>query len=95
MGKFQGPTPKRHVGWSNDEQFMQQILTRGGYLSVHERQALGESKLVRKGLKNGKATFSGNKRLLQASQKSGGTIVGLGTSLHVPATLVRKLINLQ
>ena len=68
MGKFQGPSPKRHVGWSNDEQFMQQIVTRGGYLSISERQALGESKLVRKVVKNGKPTFSGNKKLLRASQ---------------------------
>ena len=77
MGKFQGPSPKRHVGWSNDEQFMQQIVTRGGYLSIPERQALGESKLVRKDVKNGKKTFSGNKTALRASQSPAGTIVGL------------------
>eukprot|EP00439_Symbiodinium_sp_Y106_P019305 s4576_g2.t1 len=29
MGKFGGPSPKRHVAWSNDEGFVQELLARG------------------------------------------------------------------
>ena len=68
MGKFKGPSPKRHLGWSNDEEFMQQLMTRGGYLSVVERQALGESRLCKRGNKAGKASFTGCKQLLKQSQ---------------------------
>ena len=68
MGKFKGPSPKRHLGWSNDEEFMQQLMTRGGYLSSAERQRLGESKLCKKSQRQGRPTFTGCKQLLKQSQ---------------------------
>ena len=68
MGKFGGPSPKRHMGFSNDEEFMQQLMDRGGFMSLAERQALGESKLTKKGSKFGCRTFTGCKKMLKQSQ---------------------------
>ena len=66
MGKFGGPSPKKHLGWSNDEEFMAQIIARGGFA---ERQAFGESKLVKKSSKSdGTMAFTGCKKLLKQSQ---------------------------
>ena len=64
MGKFGGPTPKRHMGWSNDEQFMQDLMARGGYMSVAERKDIGTAQLVRRGKnRGGMPTFTGAKQL--------------------------------
>ena len=68
MGKFGGPSPKRHMGFSNDEEFMQQLMDRGGFMSLAERQALGESKLTKKGSKFGCPAFTGCKKMLKQSQ---------------------------
>ena len=68
MGKFGGPSPKRHVAWSNDEAFVQELLARGGFMSITERNALGTTKLVKRGHKNGVPTFTGCKKLLKNSQ---------------------------
>ena len=62
MGKFGGPSPKRHVAWSNDEGFVQELLARGAYMSITERNALGATKLVKRGHKNGVPTFTGCKK---------------------------------
>lgn len=69
MGKFGGPSPKRHVAWSNDEAFVQELLARGGFMSITERNALGTTKLVKRGHKNGVPTFTGCKKLLKNSQR--------------------------
>ena len=41
MGRFDGPTPKRHMGWSNDKGFMEELMGRGGFLSVADRKCYG------------------------------------------------------
>ena len=64
MGKFGAPTPKRHMGWSNDEEFMQDLMARGGYLSTAECKEIGAAQLVRRGKnKGGVPTFTGAKQL--------------------------------
>ena len=69
MACFGGPSPKRHVGWSNDKGFVEMIMDQGGYLSVDERRALGESKLTKKGVSGmGKPTYTGVKKFLKQSQ---------------------------
>ena len=67
MGKFNGPSPKRHLAWSNDCGFVQELVARGGYLSMVERQAL-LTRLAKRGTKNGKATFQGVKKTMKKSQ---------------------------
>ena len=68
MGRFDGPTPKRHTGWSNDEQFMTQLMGRGGFLSAADRMKFN-LRLAKKGQnKSGMPTFTGQKQLLKQSQ---------------------------
>ena len=72
MGKFCGPSPKKHLGWSNDEEFMKGIVARGGFLTTAERDAFGQTKLVTKRSKaDGSMAFTGVKKLLKQSQKLG------------------------
>ena len=68
MGCFDGPTPKRHMGWSNDKGFMEELMGRGGFLSAADRNAMA-TKLVRRTInKSGIPTFTGKKELLKRSQ---------------------------
>ena len=67
MGCFGAPSPKRHMGWSNDEGFMKMIMARGGYLSSVDAAKLG-TRLVKRKTKNGKDTFTGCSQLLKNSQ---------------------------
>ena len=39
MGKFNGPTPKRHRLWSNDSVLLNLIASRAGYMSREEQAA--------------------------------------------------------
>lgn len=39
MGKFNGPTPKRHRLWSNDPKLLGYIADRAGYMSSAEQSA--------------------------------------------------------
>lgn len=39
MGRFNGPTPKRHRLWSNDQQLLGHIADRAGYMSRSEQSA--------------------------------------------------------
>ena len=68
MRCFGGPSPKRHIGWSNDEGFMRQLMERGGFLSVADRDNL-TARLAKRGTnKAGKSHFTGCKKLLKQSQ---------------------------
>ena len=68
MAKFGGPSPKRHVGWSNDKSFIQMLLDQGGYLSLDERRNAGHVKLVKRGHVDGKRTYTGIRKMLKQSQ---------------------------
>ena len=79
MAKFGGPSPKRHLGFSNDANFIQQLLDRGGYLSQDERRALGESRLTKRGVSSaGKTTYTGVKKFLKQSQHTGPVLCWSG-----------------
>ncbi len=39
MGKFNGPTPKRHRLWSNDRVLLDLIASKAGYMSRAEQAA--------------------------------------------------------
>ena len=67
MGCFQGPSPKRHVGWSNDKGFMEELMAKGGFLSASDRMRL-TTRLATTGVKNGMPTFTGCKQLMKKSQ---------------------------
>ena len=67
MGCFKGPSPKRHVGWSNHESFMADLMAKGGFLSVADRTRL-QARLAKKGTRNGVPTFTGCKQLMKKSQ---------------------------
>ena len=72
MANFGGISPKRHLGWSNDFHFMDSIMKEGGYLSPEARQALGPSKLVKRGVSAlGKSTYTGVSKALKQSQSLG------------------------
>ena len=71
MAKFGGPSPKRHLGWSNDEGFIKMLMDSGGYLSAAERRALGEPKTVKRGVTAARGeTYTGVKKFLKRSQPS-------------------------
>ena len=67
MGKFGGPSPKRHLLWSNDEMFVRQVMARGGYLSNAEKDLL-RTRLAKTRTRHGKTTFHGVKKKLKESQ---------------------------
>ena len=46
MGRFSGPSPKRHKVWSNDKSLLDAIFERGGYMSRVDQQACS-TKLVK------------------------------------------------
>ena len=69
MAKYGAPTPKRELGWSNDETFMREIVAKGGYLSQAEKARLGKSMLATVGVNwAGKRTYSGVAKKLKNSQ---------------------------
>ena len=39
MGRFEGPTPKRHKLFSNDQRLLDDIAARAGYMSLAEQAA--------------------------------------------------------
>ena len=63
MGKFGGATAKRHLGWSNDEGFMRDLMARGGYMNAEERRQVAQSLVTRGTSKRGMPTFTGAKQL--------------------------------
>ena len=68
MGKFGGPTPKRHRIWGNDPSQLQEIALRAGYMSRAEQSA-SEVKTARQYIDaNGKKRMVGNKSVLLSSQ---------------------------
>lgn len=69
MGKFGGPTAKRHRLWSNDAGLLEEIHQRAGHLSKEERLALQGEPLAKmyvdsKGFKR----YAGIPDKLKASQ---------------------------
>ena len=73
MAAFGGRTAKRHIGWSNDESFISQIVARGGFLTEGDRCRLGPSDLTLKewDKATGKLRFTGQPDKLKASQSLG------------------------
>ena len=63
MGKFGGSTAKRHLGWSNDEGFMKDLMARGGFMNAEERRQIATSLVTRGTSKRGMPTFTGAKQL--------------------------------
>ena len=71
MGKYKAPTPKRTIGWSNDKEFIQQLISRGGFLTPTERSRLTAELVGRKRNAAGVLTFTGKAKVLQQSQLLG------------------------
>ena len=69
MGKYNGPTPKRHKIWSNDEGMVNAILAEAGYMSRSEQKACKGQPTVRRYIdKNGKPRRTGVASALKSSQ---------------------------
>ena len=69
MAKYNGPTPKRHWIWSNDESLVNGIIMDAGRMTREEMQRCSGKPLVRKYVdKQGKKRHAGNKEALRASQ---------------------------
>ena len=70
MARFDGNTPKRHVIWSNDEQFIAKIVEQGGYLSALDKRSLSGMALATNKIdpKTGRKVFTGVRKRLKASQ---------------------------
>ena len=69
MGMFNGPTPKRHMIWTNDEKVVRTVDARAGYLPASLKAELSGEPLVTKHVdKNGVMRQTGVKRKLKASQ---------------------------
>ena len=76
MGQFAGPTPKRHLIWSNDAVMVNSILEVGGHMTREEMQRCKGAPLVTKYVdKHGVKRHVGNKHVLTASQKLGSVVV--------------------
>ena len=69
MGKFNGPTPKRHKLWSNDAGLVNGVLEEAGYMSKEEMKRCRGSPLVKKYIdKKGVKRCIGIKANLRSSQ---------------------------
>ena len=69
MGKFNGPSPKRHILWCNDEEAINLVLAVAGSMTKAEMKECKGEPLVRKTTtKQGVKRYSGNKDALRASQ---------------------------
>ena len=81
MGRFGAGTPKRHVVWSSDEQFVAELVRQGGYLSKAEKDALCGAKTARsyEDPRTGQRRHVGVKKTLKQSQKlsahKGGNLI--------------------
>ena len=68
MGKFGGPTPKRHRLWGNDREMLQAVASEAGYMSREEQDRCplktARHYVDRKGIKR----CVGNKDVLKNSQ---------------------------
>ena len=70
MGKFGGPTPKRHILWSNDQGLLDGVLEHGGRMTRAEMQACQGPPLVKKHVdKLGIQRRTGIKQNLKNSQQ--------------------------
>ena len=88
MAKFGAPSPKRQIGWSNDEDFIRRIVAQGGYLSQEEKKCLVNPALAKRGVNMaGKSTYTGVKKTLKESQY-------LESVVGVPVSLVADLCNM-
>ena len=68
MGKFGGPTPKRHRIWGNDRDLLQAVASEAGYMS-REEQARCPLKTARHYVdRHGIKRCTGNKVVLKNSQ---------------------------
>ena len=79
-GRFGAASPKRHLCWSNDEGFVNELLARGGYLSATDRAKIA-TRLSKKTMKHGVPAFTGVKKLLKQSQPLVQHIICLRTLL--------------
>ena len=68
MGKFSGPTPKRHKLFSNDEQLLNEIATRAGFMSRVEQAACTVKTATKYVDRAGVKRHVGNKHTLKESQ---------------------------
>lgn len=70
MGKFGASSSKRHVAWSNDEEFIATLIKEGGYMSREEKDMITKAKLAHTWVdpSSGKKKFQGVKKTLKASQ---------------------------
>ena len=70
MGCYGGESAKRHVIWSNDKEFIDSIVTSGGFLSHTAKQALAGRALAihTRDPVTGKKTFTGVRKNLKQSQ---------------------------
>ena len=75
MGAYGSLSAKRHVGWSNDKHFLEQLVREGGFLSSAERSLLGPSPSTNRRWDDrvGKYKYSGCKTALRDSQYLTGT----------------------
>lgn len=69
MGKFNGPTPKRHRLFSNDRDFLQPIADAAGYMSRVEQSQCKVKTARSYHDKQGVRRHVGNKETLRDSQK--------------------------
>ena len=71
MGRFGAGTPKRHVVWSPDENFVANLVREGGHMCKPEREALCGAKTARSYIdpKTGQRRHVGVKNTLKESQK--------------------------
>ena len=69
MGKYNGPTPKRHKLWSNDEGLLNEILAEAGQMTRQEMSRCRGDALVKKYTdKHGVQRYQGVKKNLKESQ---------------------------
>ena len=70
MGCYGASSPKRHVIWSNDYDFVERIISAGGYLSATQRAQMASHALANHTVDpvTGKKRFTGVKKKLKDSQ---------------------------
>ena len=69
MGVFGAQSAKRHCAWSNDQDFVGQLVAEGGNLSKREKEAVTSAKLTRSYVDSaGLKRFVGQKQQLKRSQ---------------------------
>ena len=68
MGRFNGPTPKRHKLFSNDPVLLDEVASRGGYMSRQDQAACTVKTSHRYVDRRGVQRHVGNKNALKSSQ---------------------------